>query len=140
MADCRISGHGQKGEILLDILIVTGERQLHRRRQARDPFASRDEAVVDIALFRLPRVNIRPVAAVARYAHRNVSREPVAPASQIQIAADKSVIAGAKLPLARGSRTGVARDDLDDAACRIATEQRSLRSVQDLDPVNPVKV
>ena len=140
LADGGKSGGGEKREILPDILVVAGEGQFKRGSHAPDPFASRNQAMVDFALLGLSSVDVRPVAGVSRHAHGEIARDPIA--SRREICIPPKVTVGARLEseFSRRLRTRVPSDDVDDSARRIASEQGALRPVQDLDPLDAAQV
>ena len=96
--------------------------------------------MVDFALLGLSSVKVRPVAGVSRHAHGEIPRDPIA--SRREICIPPKVTVGARLEseFSRRLRTWVPSDDVDDSARRIASEQRALRAVQDLDPLDAAQV
>src|SRR5688572_22499374 len=114
---------------MVNILVVAGQGEFQRRRRPPDPFAARNETVVDLALVFLAGGEIGSVTAVIRQAQGEVAGEPIAAAREIGVAADMAVIARVQFRLARRLWAWITRDDLDDAARCIAPEQGSLGPV-----------
>src|SRR3954465_9891671 len=96
--------------------------------------------MTDLALILPACEQVGPVAVIVRQAYRNVGGKVIVAAGQIGVTPDISIRSHVQLRLGRRYGARVAGNDLDDAARRVAPEQRPLRPVQDLDALNAAEV